>query len=80
MRETVANKARRYLIEGRIIVTVAAPGHVEATARGAGTIYKLGYTPAGWWCQCPAYRTCCHLRALQTIAAPDTPHQPGYTP
>jgi hypothetical protein len=59
-RETTESKARRYLTEARLIVT--------ATCRGQGEQYDLGHDPArGWWCDCPARRSCAHLIALQSV-------------
>ncbi len=77
-RETAREKAKRYLTEGRVIVTTALPGLVEATARG-GTVYRVGYSPGkGWTCTCPHPRpTCSHLRALRTITAPDIQPPPA---
>lgn len=77
MRESAAIKGRRYLTEARVIVTGAAPGHVDATARGDGAMYRLGYRHGSWHCTCPA-RTdqCAHLTALRLITCPDLGDQP----
>ena len=73
MRENAATKARRYLTEGRLIVSHARPQTaVRATCRGDGTVYRLGWDGHTWWCTCPA-RTdqCAHLRAVRLVTAPD---------
>ncbi len=70
-REPIDVKARRLLAEGRLIVTSAAPWHVEAACKGdSGHVYTVGYTRAGWWCDCPALGRCSHLTALQLVTAP----------
>jgi hypothetical protein len=69
-RETIADKARRYLCEGRIVVTAVDGDHVTAACRGNGEVYQLGHEPGrGWHCSCPV-RTdrCAHLQALQLVA------------
>ena len=70
-RETVAAKAARYLAEARLTVLRVDGDSVEAECRGAGEVYRLGHDPArpgGWWCSCPAPRSCCHLAALHLVA------------
>lgn len=70
-RELVADKAKRYLGEGRVIVTAAGNGYVTATVRGDGAIYRTGYRSGAWWCTCPNTHDCSHRRALRLITAPD---------
>jgi hypothetical protein len=68
MRESTEAKARRYLCEGRLILTLVAADVVSARCRGSGEVYRCGHDPArGWHCDCPARRTCCHLVALQLV-------------
>ena len=43
MRENAATKARRYLCEGRVVVTGVAPNRVEARVRGDGTFHACHY-------------------------------------
>ena len=73
-RETVAEKAIRYLAEGRLTVTRRDGDLVEATCEGSdGAIYFLGHHPdrPGYWpCSCPAPSGCCHVIALQLITVP----------
>ena len=83
MRETAATKARRYLAEGRIIISTAEPGKVLAIARGTGQIHHAGYSAGSWWCTCETPNDrCSHIRAIQTITAPDLPaiHTERHTP
>jgi len=71
-RENAFSKARRYLAEGRLVIAQAQPGYVEATARGDGAIYRLGYLRGQWWCACPARSdSCSHLLALRKVTAPE---------
>lgn len=73
-RETVDEKARRLLIEGRLIVReVGRPSkkqRIVAECRGdSGEMYALGYAPKDdeWRCTCPARSDCSHLKALQLV-------------
>lgn len=69
-RESVEQKATRYLCEARLTVTRVDERAVAAVCRGAGAVYALGYSgPLGWWCECPARGRCCHLTALQRVVA-----------
>ncbi len=43
MRENAAVKARRYLTEGRVIITAVSDSHVAASVRGDGAIYSATY-------------------------------------
>jgi uncharacterized Zn finger protein len=76
MRETVAEKARRYLTEGRVIVTDARPGQVSAVIRGDGAVWLTGYRSGTWTCSCPNRTDCTHRRALRLITAPDIKENP----
>lgn len=68
-RETVADKARRYLAEGRLTVTAVDGDHVTAVCRGQGAIYQLGHESGrGWHCSCPVRSDrCAHLLALRSV-------------
>jgi uncharacterized Zn finger protein len=74
-RETVDEKARRLLVEGRLIVReVGRPSRqqrIVAECRGdSGDMYRLGYDPEKkeWRCTCPEQRGgCSHLKALQLV-------------
>jgi hypothetical protein len=68
-RETVEAKARRYLTEGRLVVTRVLGDRVAAVCQGETGSYDLGHTPGrGWFCSCPV-RTdrCSHLAALWLV-------------
>lgn len=71
MRENPAAKARRYLTEGRVIVTAVAPGTVTAIVRGDGVRHVTSWRHGEWTCTCPARSVCCHLLAVRTITATD---------
>jgi hypothetical protein len=71
-RETVEEKARRLLGEGRLHITQATAGEIiKATCRGdSGVVYHLGYDPElrHWGCTCPEQKgRCSHLIALQLV-------------
>ena len=70
-RESIAEKAARYLAEGRLIVTRVDGDLVAAACRGDGEVYRLGHDPGrGWHCSCPARGDrCCHLAALRLVTA-----------
>lgn len=78
--ETVAEKSRRYLAEGRLIVRVkgdsSRPGYILAECRGdSGAIYRLGFDPIAeeWRCTCEARgANCSHLAALKLVTVRDT--------
>ena len=68
-RESIDAKARRYLGEGRLVVTHVLGDHVAAACQGETGAYDLGHTPGrGWWCSCPVGTDrCCHLAALWLV-------------
>jgi uncharacterized Zn finger protein len=67
-RENYAAKGRRYLIEGRLDVTRVDRQAIEAACRGDGAeVYRLGWEPGGFWCDCPALGRCAHLQALMLV-------------
>ncbi len=68
MRESAEAKARRYLCESRLCVLRVDAERVEATCKGSGALYRLGWSAArGWFCNCAARGRCAHLIALQLI-------------
>lgn len=75
-RETITEKALRYIADGRLFVEHADGRTVTATCHG-GAVYRLGFNGNEWTCDCPARRGCAHLAALQLVAArqpqPDAP-------
>lgn len=72
IREAAPAKGRRYLTEGRLVITRCTPSRVDATCRGNGAIYRLGFKGGVWRCSCPARSdACAHLIALRLCTAPD---------
>jgi uncharacterized Zn finger protein len=66
-RENAETKGRRYLTEGRLTVEWVDGAEIRASCLGAGQVYRLGYVPGGWACDCPAFGRCAHLVALQLV-------------
>jgi uncharacterized Zn finger protein len=70
-RETVREKARRLLAEGRVTVRRASPGTLAASVRGdSAREYRAGLEGGRWYCGCAhaAMTTrCSHVLALQLI-------------
>lgn len=70
-RESAAEKARRYLGEGRLIVLEVGPSIVRSVCRGDGEVWRLGWWRGRWGCACPAGSTfrasCAHLLALRVV-------------
>jgi len=74
MKENAAAKARRYLTEGRIIVTHVHSDITRARVRGDGAIYAVDIHGDTETCTCEAHtRHCAHLQAVRLITAPRTP-------
>lgn len=71
MRENPAAKAKRYLHEGRVVLTLVGPGRVEAVVRGDGVHHATAWRYGTWSCTCPARGTCCHLLAVRSVVAVD---------
>jgi uncharacterized Zn finger protein len=65
-RESIEEKAVRYLSERRLRVERVVPGEVRATCVG-GERYELGFEGGEWWCSCPARGRCAHLVALELV-------------
>ena len=77
MRESAYQKSRRYLLEGRVVLTQVTPQRVDAFVRGDGTVYTSSYHGGTWTCSCPSRTVeCCHLRAVRLVTAPDLPPPP----
>jgi hypothetical protein len=68
-RETIREKALRYLCEGRVRILVCneEDGVVEADVRGEGASYVVVHDERGWWCDCEARTECCHISALRQV-------------
>jgi uncharacterized Zn finger protein len=68
-RETIDEKAIRYLHERRIRVVRIDGDRVYGRARGERDVYQLVAGGGRSRCTCPARVRCCHLAALELIAA-----------
>lgn len=71
-REGAPEKARRLLVEGRLVVReIRSSGTIVAECRGdSGQIYALGYDARRkqWRCTCAEMKgRCSHLVALQLV-------------
>jgi uncharacterized Zn finger protein len=76
MREDVATKGRRLLVEARLTITVVSDEQVSAVCRGdSAAIYRLGFYRGRWFCTCPAVGVCSHLRALMLVVLAPTSKQ-----
>jgi hypothetical protein len=71
-RENAAQKARRYLCEGRVTLQRVDQDRVIGSCRGDGTVYRVVYWRGAWSCDCPA-RTdqCAHLLAVRLVVVVD---------
>jgi uncharacterized Zn finger protein len=67
--ETIEEKARRYLGEGRVRIRAVSTEVVEAEVQGSGVApYKTRREGRRWSCDCPAWqRQCCHVRAVRLV-------------
>ncbi|TFV66313.1 hypothetical protein E4P40_25485 [Blastococcus sp. CT_GayMR20] len=69
-RESTADEARRYLVEGRLTVRQVSRSGVVAFVRGdSDLVYRTEWSSdADWSCNCPT-RTdqCAHLVALRLV-------------
>jgi len=69
-REAADMKARRYLTEGRVLVTGVSGDTVNAVVRGDAALHRVHYDPRrGWRCTCPALGRCSHLQAVGLVVA-----------
>ena len=59
-RESVDEKARRYLGEGRGTVDYADTYTVRATARASDAVYRVGFGGGACANDCPAWGHCAH--------------------
>jgi hypothetical protein len=70
-RETVDEKARRLLGEGRVTVVRAEFDEIDATVTGdSGKAYVVVHRPGGWRCRCVAtVDRCSHVVAVGLVTA-----------
>ena len=79
MRESISEKALRYVGEGRLTVRTLdeAAGTVRASVHGNAT-YSVSYSrSSGWRCTCPARGRCCHREALGLVVAVESVREPS---
>ncbi len=71
MRESVVEKAKRLLTEGRVTVVSAGDGFARAMVRGDGALYEVVDDARGRHCPCAARGPLCsHVRAVGMVTAP----------
>jgi hypothetical protein len=72
MRESAAVKARRLLVEGRVVITRVAGLDVDALVRGdTAGFHAVAHRRGLWICDCAAVgRSCSHIQAVQLVTAP----------
>lgn len=69
-REAADMKARRYLTEGRVLVTGVSGDTVNAVVRGDAALHRVQCDRRwGWRCSCPAVGRCSHLLAVGLVTA-----------
>jgi uncharacterized Zn finger protein len=70
-RESIQDKGRRYLTEGRLQIEKVddKTGWVIASCRGTDSLYHLGYDPGvkQFRCTCQARGACAHIYALRSV-------------
>ncbi len=67
-RENAPTKARRLLVEGRVVVHYCGPQGVRAFVRGSGELHRVEYQHGrGWICSCPAIGRCSHRQAVELV-------------
>lgn len=73
-RESAAAKARRLLVEGRVIVVIAYGRRIDALVRGdSGAVYDVLHRGGHWSCSCEARTRCSHVQAVMLVVAPVRP-------
>lgn len=74
-RESLEQKAQRYLRESRVRVVWVDQERIEARVRGTEAEHVVTYERGGWACTCRAAehgRRCAHLAALQYVTVRPT--------
>jgi uncharacterized Zn finger protein len=68
-KENAPTKAMRYLVEGRVLLSLVTETEVRARVRGR-EIYTVEHAPGrGWSCNCPARGRCAHRLAVAHVVA-----------
>lgn len=69
MRETAFAKARRLLVEGRVVVLHIGAGTIRAAVRGdSAELHSVAYERGRWICSCPALAHCSHAMATALVS------------
>jgi uncharacterized Zn finger protein len=68
MRDTIPEKAARFLSSGAVHVQRADGTKVAATVEGDGR-YVVVFDGEGWACSCAAWKSCSHAAAVELVAA-----------
>jgi hypothetical protein len=70
-RENAAEKARRIVAEGRLVLhrVDEDDGLAVGSVRGDAEIWNVGCDETGWWCSCQARGRCSHQLAVGLVVA-----------
>lgn len=68
-RESIREKAIRYVADERLSIEYVGHGRVVASCRGVGGVYAIDHDPRRrkWSCSCPARKRCCHITATALV-------------
>lgn len=67
-RENAATKAKRLLVESRVIIRKVDERGVFASVRGdSGLIRTVTYSLSTWSCNCEARGRCSHIQAVAAV-------------
>ena len=69
-RESVAAKAGRLLLDGRVHVVEVGRRRVHALVDGTEGRYVVVYAAGGWLCSCPHPGRCSHRAAVELVTDP----------
>ncbi len=71
MRENRDAKARRLLVEARVVVDVVDGRFISAWVRGdSGTAYQVRHDAGSWACPCECRQVCSHIKAVMLVTSP----------
>jgi len=66
-RESVDEKALRYIAEHRVLIRRVDGRDIDAEINGGTGRWYVQRRRAGWRCDCPALRRCAHLAAVRIV-------------
>lgn len=68
-RENASTKARRLLVEGRVLIRRVLDGEVRALVRGdSGELREVVFERSQWFCSCPSRGgSCSHTLAVMSV-------------